>query len=97
MSLGLKSIQHCAHVPKASVLIIAVPNCKTAAELEQAQQIHPATGLPIESGTHEEFLKAYELWKEHRRRRILFYRCDRPPERLDQNRSRTVCEGKGLL
>jgi hypothetical protein len=47
-------------------------------------EVHPATGLPIESGTHEEFLKAYELWKEHRRPRILFYRCDRPPERLDQ-------------
>jgi hypothetical protein len=27
MSLGLKSIQHFAHVPKASILIIAVLNC----------------------------------------------------------------------
>lgn len=45
---------------------------------------HPTTGLPLESGTQEEFLKAYELWKEHSWPRILFYRCTRSPERLDQ-------------
>jgi hypothetical protein len=45
---------------------------------------HPATGLPLESGTHEEFLTVYRLWKEHGKPRILFYRCNRSPERLDQ-------------
>jgi hypothetical protein len=45
---------------------------------------HPINGLPLESGTHEEFLKAYELWKENGSPRIIFYRCNRSPERLDQ-------------
>lgn len=44
---------------------------------------HPTKDIPLESGTHEEFLAAYELWKKHGWPRILFYRCVRP-ERLDQ-------------
>jgi replicative DNA helicase len=45
---------------------------------------HPINDLPLESGTYEEFLKAYELWKNYDCPRILFYRCTRSPERLDQ-------------
>ena len=44
----------------------------------------PTTSLPLESGTYEEFLTAHKLWKETGRPRILVYRCNRPPERLDQ-------------
>ena len=44
---------------------------------------HPTKDIPLKSGTHEEFLAAYELWKKHGWPRILFYRCVRP-ERLDQ-------------
>ena len=35
---------------------------------------------PDESGTHEEFNLAYELWQQHHRPRIMFYRCTRPPD-----------------
>jgi hypothetical protein len=33
-----------------------------------------------ESGTHEEFRVAYELWKKTQQPRIMFYRCTRPPD-----------------
>lgn len=32
-----------------------------------------------DSGTEEEFLHAYAAWEQDRRRRILFYFCERPP------------------
>ena len=44
---------------------------------------HPTKDLPLESGTHEEFLKAYGLWKDYGWPRILFYRCIRQ-ERVDK-------------
>jgi tetratricopeptide (TPR) repeat protein len=35
---------------------------------------------PSESGTHEEFTAAYEMWKQIGKPRIVFYRCTRSPE-----------------
>lgn len=35
---------------------------------------------PTESGTHEEFNAAYEMWKQTGKPRIMFYRCTRSPE-----------------
>src|SRR5438128_1465963 len=34
---------------------------------------------PDESGTHEEFNLAYELYQKHGKPRIMFYHCTRPP------------------
>ncbi|MEK7729287.1 MAG: SUMF1/EgtB/PvdO family nonheme iron enzyme, partial [candidate division KSB1 bacterium] len=42
--------------------------------------IDPHTGKEFESGSIEEFTRAYELWKQHGAPRILFYRCVRTPE-----------------
>ena len=53
---------------------------------------HPTTGLPLESGTHEEFLTAYKLWKEEGKPRILFYRCKRQaePDQIDPDQLKKV-------
>jgi hypothetical protein len=45
---------------------------------------HPTKDLPLESGTHEEFLEAYGLWEKYGWPQIFIYRCIRSPERLDQ-------------
>ena len=56
--------------------------CPVAAFWFPPEAKHPTKGLPLESGTHEEFLKTYALWKEYGWPRILFYRCIRQ-ERVD--------------
>jgi hypothetical protein len=38
---------------------------------------HPTKDLPLESGTHEEFLEAYGLWEKYGWPQIFIYRCIR--------------------
>jgi hypothetical protein len=58
--------------------------------------IHPETGEPYLSGTHEEFNSAYRLWKKNQeeekdRPRILIYRCKRSiPADSDPNQLKLV-------
>ena len=40
--------------------------------------VNPVDKSPFESGTHEEFQMAYDLWQRYRWPRILFYQCTRP-------------------
>src|SRR5688500_16078652 len=37
---------------------------------------------PEQSGTHEEFITAYESWQKTGKPHIMFYQCVRPPEDL---------------
>lgn len=41
-------------------------------------EIDPQTGKEFESGSVEEFTRAYELWQQHGAPRILFYRSKQP-------------------
>lgn len=45
--------------------------------------INPLLGSEFESGTEEEFLWAFKIWKETGYPKILFYRCTRPPHDLN--------------
>ncbi len=42
------------------------------------------SGQAFDSGTEEEFSLAYHAWLKNNRPHILFYRCTRPPENLEQ-------------
>jgi tetratricopeptide (TPR) repeat protein len=52
--------------------------------------MNPQTGKPFTSGTEEEFVTAYDLWKQYGKPRIMMYRCTRPfpfdvdPDQLKQ-------------
>ncbi len=46
-------------------------------------EIDPQTGKEFESGSIEEFSRAYELWKQHGAPRILFYRSKQPVNVFD--------------
>ena len=39
--------------------------------------MNPQTGKPFTSGTEEEFVTAYNLWKQYGKPRIMMYRCTR--------------------
>jgi len=49
--------------------------------------VHSQTGQPLESGTEEEFIEAYGRQQREGLPKVLLYRCDRPPKRLQDLKS----------
>jgi hypothetical protein len=55
---------------------------------------NPATQKEYLSGTYEEFMTAYRLWKKFKQPRIMMYRCTRdiPQHALDPDQLKRVNE-----